>query len=182
MSSESSEQEQQPSFDDPSLWTSSQNKRSSVERTCTRHLGSIFAPFQVTEPQFRFLPLLGCSIVLLNDAEFFFKQIAMFRALESMYCIQYYYTSDPAIAAMGRHIPEKLCKADSIEKQVATTYGLVIFFRMLPCIFTAVPLGYLADKAGRRPVLILHKIGTMVFVVMELVVCQSLRRHTLSKA
>jgi MFS family permease len=155
--------------------TSSQHERFREERQCTN---KIFTQYQVTEPQFRFIPLLGCSIILLNDAEFFFKQVATFRAIEAMYCIEYYQSNDPSIAALGRAIPERLCKADSIEKQVATTYGLIMFFRLLPCIFTAVPLGYLADKAGRRPVLILHKIGTIVFVSMEIIVCKLRPDHS----
>lgn len=137
---------------------------------------NFLAPFQVTAPQYRFVPLLGCTIILLNDAEFFFKQTAMFRAIEAMYCIEYYNNDahrNVTISALGRHIPESLCKSDEIEKHVSSTYGWIMFCRMLPCLFTAIPLGYLADKAGRRPVLVLHKVGTIVFVSVEIIVCMS---------
>lgn len=136
-------------------------------------ISSLLTPMQVSSRKFRFVPLLGCILILLNDAEFFFKQIAMFRAIEAMYCIEYYKERlELDLASLGRAIPENLCKADSIQKQVATTYGLMMFFRMFPCIFTAMPLGYLADKAGRRIVLILHKVGTTVFVSMEIIICE----------
>ena len=135
----------------------------------------LLAPFEVSAPQYRLVPLLGCLIILLNDAEFFFKQTAMFRAIESIYCIEFYSVHNASISALGRDIPERLCKADEIEKQVSSTYGWIMFCRMLPCLFTAIPLGYLADKAGRRPVLILHKLGTIVFVSVEIVVCMYLK-------
>ncbi|KAI9745860.1 MAG: hypothetical protein M1818_000541 [Claussenomyces sp. TS43310] len=154
-----------------SLHSSSAQKEMRLKaRSWKRRLSGILTPFDVIAPQYRFVPLLGCAIILLNDAEFFFKQVAMFRAIEAMYCIDYYQTRYVDVAALGRDIPEKMCKADLIEKQVASTYGLIMFCRMLPCIFTAIPLGYLADKVGRRPVLTMHKVGTIVFVLMEILV------------
>lgn len=54
-------------------------------------------------------------LILLNNAEFFSKQIAMFRAIEAMYCIEFHRERhDLDLAALGRAIPEHLCKADSI--------------------------------------------------------------------
>lgn len=128
---------------------------------------------KVTAPKYKWVPLLGCVIILLNDAEFFFKQTAMFRAIEALYCIEYYDAhGDHATAALGREIPEAMCKKDSIEQQVAKTYGWIMFCRMLPCVFTAVLLGILADRVGRKVVLCLHKIGTIVFVGTEILVCE----------
>lgn len=135
-------------------------------------LHELLTPIAVIEHRFRFIPLLGCLTILFNDAEFFFKQTAMFRAIESLYCIEYYTEiGDVETAALGRSIPESSCKDEWIEQRVAKTYGWIMFFRILPCIFTAIPLGYLADRAGRRLVLCLHKIGTIFFVATEILVC-----------
>ena len=60
---------------------------------------SFLPRLDVDEPRFRFLPLVGCLIVLVNEGEFIFKEIGYFRALEALYCIEYYDTADPDIAA-----------------------------------------------------------------------------------
>ena len=79
-----------------------------------------------------------------------------------MYCYQYYPAQDSPLAELGKHIPERLCKDDSIQKQLAKTAGLIMFFRMLSAMIGAIPLGWLADRSGRKLVLILHKVNVVV--------------------
>lgn len=129
--------------------------------------------FETIHPRFRFIPLVGCLIILTNEAEFFFKQAATMRAVESLYCIEYYNIHDPELAhRLGRNIPERLCKADSIEKLVAQTWAWIMLARMLSAMVSALPLGRLADTWGRRPVLILHKLAVVVSAVWQLCVCE----------
>lgn len=106
--------------------------------------------FTTTAARYRFVPVLGCLIVFVKEAEWFFKQVSSLRAIEAMYCVEFYVTRDPDIAARGKHIPEKLCKDDVIQKQLAKTAGLIMFFRMLAAVLGAVPLGQLADRKGRK--------------------------------
>src|SRR5271170_6777984 len=82
--------------------------------------------FTTTAARYQYVPLLGCLIVFINEAEWFFKQVASMRAIEAMYCIEFYATRDPDIAALGMHIPEKLCKDHLIQKQLAKTAGLTM--------------------------------------------------------
>lgn len=81
------------------------------------------------------------------------------RAIESMYCYEYYQAQDSPWAELGKQIPERLCKIDSIQKNLAKTAGLIMFFRMLSAMVGAIPLGWLADRYGRKIVLILHKVN-----------------------
>lgn len=102
----------------------------------------LFRPtFATTAAHYRYIPFLGCLIVFINEAEWFFKQVSSLRGIEAMYCIEFYATRDPDIAALGKHIPESLCKDNVIQKQLAKTVGLVMFFRMFAAILGAVPLG-----------------------------------------
>jgi MFS family permease len=140
--------------------------------------------FNTAAAHYRFIPLLGCLLIFINEAEYFFKQVASMRAIEAMHCIEFYLTKDPNIAALGKHIPERLCKDDVIQKQLAKTVGLIMFFRMFSAVLGAVPLGQLADKMGRKPVLVLHKLNMLVSNAMWLSICErrpdSLFHHPLT--
>lgn len=124
---------------------------------------TILPHISFTDPKFRFLPLLGCLIVLVNEGEYYFKQIGYFRAVEALYCIEYFQQHDPSIATLGRGIPEKMCKLDPIQKKVATANGIVMLVRMASSFIGTVLVGYLADRLGRRFALIMHKVGTLIY-------------------
>jgi hypothetical protein len=103
----------------------------------------IIPKFDVVSPHYRFIPLLGCLIILLNEFEYSFKQVALLRAIEALHCIEYYEKQDPDIAELGKHIPEKLCKADEIQKHVASSTAMYLLIRML-CAFVGVDRGLFA--------------------------------------
>jgi MFS family permease len=129
--------------------------------------------FTTTAARYRYIPLLGCLMVFINEAEWFFKQVASMRAIEAMYCIEFYATRDSDIAALGKHIPEKLCKDNLIQKQLAKTAGLIMFFRMFAAVLGAVLLGQLADKRGRKVVIVLHKLNIVASISMLLLICET---------
>ena len=128
--------------------------------------------FRTSAERYRYIPLLGCMIIFINEAEYFFKQVATMRAIEAMYCVEFYATRDPNIAALGKHIPERLCKDNVIQKQLAKTAGLVMFVRMLSAVLGAVYLGGLADQKGRKIVLVLHKLNVVVSSSLWLSICE----------
>jgi len=134
--------------------------------------------FTTTAARYRFIPLLGCLVIFINEAEYFFKQVATMRAIEAMHCIEFYATRNPNIAALGKHIPERFCKDHVIQKQLAKTAGLIMFFRMFSAILGAGLLGQLADKMGRKPILVLHKLNVFVSNVIWLSICEC-RGHIL---
>lgn len=91
----------------------------------------IIPKFDVVSPRYQFVPLLGCLIILINESEYTFKQVALIRAIEALHCIEYYEKHNPDIAELGKHIPERLCKADEIQKNVATSTAMYLLVRML---------------------------------------------------
>jgi MFS family permease len=115
--------------------------------------------FSTISPKYRWVPLLGCLIVFINEAEYFIKQVASMRAIESMYCYEHYLALNSPLASLGKQIPERLCKDTSIQKNLARTAGLIMFFRMLSAMVGAIPLSWLADRYGRKIVLVLHKVN-----------------------
>lgn len=123
-------------------------------------------------PKYRWVPLLGCAIIFINEAEYFIKQVATLRAIEAMYCYKFYLERDSPLADLGKHIPERLCKDDSIQKQLAKTAGLIMFVRMLCALIGAIPLGYVADRYGRKAVLILHKVNVVITCLTFVALCE----------
>ena len=112
----------------PELYDIHQQTRPSRWKIITQ---MIIPEIHVVSPRYRFVPLLGCLIILFNESEFTFKQVAMIRAIEAMHCIEYYEKYDPNVAQLGKHIPETFCKTDEIQKLVAITAAFQLFFRML---------------------------------------------------
>jgi hypothetical protein len=133
---------------------------------------SIWPSFTTISPKYRWIPLLGCSIIFINEAEYYIKQVATMRAIEAMYCYEFYIAQNSPLAELGKHIPERLCKEKSIQKDLAGTAGLIMFVRMLSSILGAIPLGWVADKYGRKVVLILHKVNVTITCTSWLVLCK----------
>lgn len=93
------------------------------------------------------------------------------RMIEAMHCIEYYTVNDPDIARLGKHIPERLCKDSSIQKRLATTAATMSLVRMFCSILGAIPIGSVADRYGRKVVLIMHKLNVVFAIVMQLMIC-----------
>ena len=55
------------------------------------------------------------------------------RLVESIICFDYYRGHDPGvIGEHGRNIPEKLCKVDSVQEELAFLNGFQSFFSNIP--------------------------------------------------
>ena len=91
----------------------------------------ILPRFEVVSPHYRYVPLLGCLIIVFNEAESMFKQVAIIRAIEALHCIEYYEDRDQDLAQLGKHIPERFCKIDEIQEHVATTVAFQLLIRLL---------------------------------------------------
>jgi len=162
------EQEQEPLLGRLQSNNSTQSFKS--RKISSKH--SIWPSFTTTAPKYRWVPFLGCSLIFINEAEYFVKQVATMRAIEAMYCYEFYLARGSPLVDMGKHIPERLCKDDSIQKQLAKTAGLIMFVRMLASMIGALPLGWVADRYGRRIVLILHKVNVTISCAIWLVICK----------
>ncbi|KAI7617559.1 MFS general substrate transporter [Hortaea werneckii] len=86
------------------------------------------------------------------------------RIFESVICYRYFESEDPSKIQLGRAavgpgaiggVEERYCKADSVQQQLASLAGYQTLFEGFPSLLLAVPFGWLADKYGRKPVLML---------------------------
>jgi hypothetical protein len=137
---------------------------------------SLWPSFTTISPKYKWVPLIGCSLIFINEAEYFVKQVATMRAIEAMYCYEFYLDRGSDLADLGKHIPERFCKDDSIQKGLAKTAGLIMFVRMLSSMIGAVPLGWVADRYGRKIVVVLHKVNVTISCFTWLVLCEFTHR------
>ncbi|OTA38818.1 hypothetical protein BTJ68_01390 [Hortaea werneckii EXF-2000] len=86
------------------------------------------------------------------------------RIFESVICYRYFESEDPSEIQLGRAdvgpgaiggVEERYCKANSVQQQLASLAGYQTLFEGFPSLLLAVPFGWLADKYGRKPVLML---------------------------
>ena len=66
--------------------------------------------------------------------------------------------------------PEK-CKVPAVQNELSRLTGWKFFFDNLPGLLAAIYFGSLSDKWGRKPILILFCVGTMLSYAWIVVVC-----------
>ncbi|OAP62555.1 hypothetical protein AYL99_01782 [Fonsecaea erecta] len=87
------------------------------------------------------------------------------RFFESIVCTEYYRQEDPSLLHKHGDIPEHLCKVNPVQDELASVLGWQLFFDSIPAILLPVPYGYLADRRGRKQILIMAMVGyTMSYV------------------
>ena len=91
------------------------------------------------------------------------------RLFESIICTSFYRETDHSVLGPGGEVPEKFCKIDPVQDQVASLLGWQYFFDSLPAILLPLPYGYLADKNGRKWLITLSLLGVTLSYAWTLV-------------
>jgi MFS family permease len=82
---------------------------------------------------------------------------AQTQIYESIYCAQWYARHPVAgLPDEAGHIPESYCKLAPIQTQISTLKGWMEFFAASPALLLSIPMGILADRIGRRRLLIVN--------------------------
>ena len=93
------------------------------------------------------------------------------RIIESVICYRYYEKVDPSKLLVGREgvgpgaiggVAEMDCKADTVQSELAMLRGWQMLFDGFPGLVLAIPLGWAADRFGRKPFVLA---GMMAFVL-----------------
>ena len=102
------------------------------------------------------------------------------RVFESIVCYKYWEQHDPSKLSLPRSqlgpgaiggVPEEFCKVAPIQSEVALIKGWQIFFDGLPGLIVGVPLGALADRIGRKPIIIVGVLSLTIRLFWMEVVC-----------
>ncbi|KAH7305250.1 major facilitator superfamily domain-containing protein [Stachybotrys elegans] len=84
----------------------------------------------------------------------------MTRITEAVICYRHYEHADPSKLLIGRDgigpgaiggVDERHCKADAVQSELALLRGWQYSFDSIPGLLLAVPIGWAADRYGRKP-------------------------------
>lgn len=93
------------------------------------------------------------------------------RIFEAIICYRYYEDVDPSKILQDRStigpgaiggVDEMWCKADTIQSELAALRGWQNLFDGLPTLLLAVPMGWAADKFGRKPIITLGLVALVL--------------------
>lgn len=114
--------------------------------------------------------LLICLALVLVQCGDQLAQSPNSRIAEAIFCYRHYEITDPTKLLLDRAtvgpgaiggVAEILCKGEAVQSQLSSLRGYQGFLDGLPALLLALPLGWAADKYGRKTLL---TIGTLSFV------------------
>lgn len=98
--------------------------------------------------------VVSFAMVILVDFAAFFLEAPQTSILEGIICSRHYHS------VLGEHDYD--CTVGPVQAELATVNQMLNTFNRLPGLIVAIPFGTVADRYGRRPVLILAIIGALL--------------------
>ncbi|KAF2807397.1 MFS general substrate transporter [Mytilinidion resinicola] len=114
--------------------------------------------------------VIGALAIFIVDLGNFLLNPARTRLYESSICLRFYQDTDPSQIRNGT-IQERLCKINEVQDTVAMVFGWQDLFDAIPGILLAVPYGALADKYGRKWILVLGFLGLELSMLWIMLIC-----------
>lgn len=114
--------------------------------------------------------LIIALLILLNGGNIL-QEAPKTRLFESIFCSHFYREHDPSLIGGDGTVPEHFCKIEPVQSDVAMLKGWQVFLDNIPSILLAIPFGILADKYGRKPIILLNSIALCLRVSWIMVVC-----------
>lgn len=122
-----------------------------------------------TWPWKRVVALCAALVIAANIADYL-QKAPRIRLFESVICSSHWLHVDPSVVRPDGSVPEALCKVDLVQDKLAKILGWQLFFDSIPAILLPIPYGYLADKYGRKWILVTSIVGIMTALAFVLFV------------
>jgi MFS family permease len=130
-----------------------------------RHTPPEEAPHKrFSDAERRFFLFVICAIIFLLDTGEMISYAPRLEILESIICQSIPHERSPTGG-------DKFCQSAEVQGQLAMIIAWKECFDMLPSIVLAMPYGYLSDRLGRKPVLILAFAGIVLEGIAFRAVC-----------
>jgi len=116
-------------------------------------------------PKFLRVAALVIVAVFLIETASYMSKAPLMRLLEDVICRSYYESTQPGQRPtfdLSLPIPEAECKSPWVQSKLAKLRGWDTVISCIPGVLLSVPYGVLADKRGRKFVLILALVGVIL--------------------
>ena len=114
--------------------------------------------------------LIIILVILLNGGNIV-QEAPKTRLFESIFCSHFYRGHDPSFIGKDGTVPERFCKIEPVQSDVAMLKGWQVFLDNIPSILLAIPFGILADKYGRKPIILLNAVALCLRISWIMFVC-----------
>lgn len=112
--------------------------------------------------------LLGLLLLVNLSASLY--QLPLNRVVERRLCQKYYSQHDPSVIGPNGDIDEKLCKADPIQAGLGRIQGAMDTEWIVGDFVMTIPLGFVAEKYGRRALLWLNLVPRVFMLSWAVIV------------
>lgn len=123
-----------------------------------------------THPQLFKVATICIALAFFVEIGDYMLRAPLMRILEGIICRSYYESTMPLGMDLSLPIPEGKCKVPFVQAELAMLRGWDMTFSCIPGILVAVPFGWLADRHGRKPVLLLGLVGVILSLLWIMVV------------
>ncbi|KAI7337079.1 hypothetical protein KC315_g2513 [Hortaea werneckii] len=103
--------------------------------------------------------LLVNLLFVFNGLGYFISVAPQTQLFENLVCDTYYQSSAPQTVQKQQKPSQDPCKVPAVQETLAMIFGFQTFFDGIPGLLLAMPYGVVADKIGRKPVLLLSMAG-----------------------
>ncbi|OHE95015.1 major facilitator superfamily transporter [Colletotrichum orchidophilum] len=110
------------------------------------------------------------ALVLLVNLAASLYQLPLSRVIERRLCREYYAVTDPSVIDRDGSVAEGLCKIDHVQQGLAWIQGTMDTAWIVGDFVMTIPLGFLAERYGRRLILCLNLAPRIVMLAWAVIV------------
>ncbi|ROV93534.1 hypothetical protein VSDG_06808 [Cytospora chrysosperma] len=119
-------------------------------------------------PRSAIAALLG--VLLLVNLAASLYQLPLNRVVERRLCVEFYKQHDPSKIGPGGSVDEELCKVDTVQQGLGRIQGAMDTIWIVGDFVTTIPLGFVAERYGRRAVLWLNLVPRFFMLIWAVLV------------
>ncbi|KAI8284894.1 hypothetical protein K4K56_009840 [Colletotrichum sp. SAR 10_98] len=110
------------------------------------------------------------ALVLLVNLAASLYQLPLNRVVERRLCREHYLAADPSVIDRDGSVDETLCKIDSVQQRLAWIQGTMETAWIVGDFVMTIPLGFLAERYGRRTILSLNLVPRIFMLAWAVLV------------